>query len=347
METRFKLRFVEIVFLIVFILALVSGTKMLGIDSDLGRHLVLGKIIIDEHIIPTHDLLSHTRAGFSRPPYEWLSQVIFALADRILGLDGVILLTAFILGLTFQVLYQHTYRRSNSAILSLTVVLLTMGTSSIHWLPRPHIFTFLLLVIWIDLLDRLANDEAVKLHVYPLVMLVWVNSHGGFVFGILTWMAYFAGWLWDRFRSKSHNRIGKKLLVGGVTSVTATIITPDLWRNWEAVLNNRSAYILNRTVETMHPDLIDTSVLPYTLLLILALLAYLFNWNRFKSQHLFLLTGLGFMSLLMVRNIPLFAISCTPIISEAIAIHLSKLKIWVNIETRYAGFSSPTRRPIL
>lgn len=315
---------------------------MLGLDSDLGRHLVLGNIILDEYFVPTHDLLSHTRTGLSRPPYEWLSQVIFVLAIKVLELDGVILLTAFIIALTFLVLYQQTYRRSSSAILTSFVVLLAIGASSIHWLPRPHIFTFFFLAIWIDLLDLLSNDGPVNLYVFPLTMLVWVNFHGGFIFGILAWIAYIAGSLWERSRGRSHNLVWKKLLVVGILSVTASIITPDLWRNWDAVLNNRSVYILNRTVETMRPELTNASVLPYTFLLLLTLFVYVLNWKRFKPQHLFLLIGLGGMSLFMARNIPLFAIACTPIISETLAKHLSESKTWANIETRYAGFSSST-----
>ncbi|MCC6567827.1 MAG: hypothetical protein IT315_01170, partial [Anaerolineales bacterium] len=232
---------------------------MLSIDSDLGRHLALGSYILEHHAIPTNDLFSHTLTGESRPPYEWLSQVIFDIANRSLGLDGVILLTAFILSAVILLLYQHTFNRSQSVLISLLVVLLATGATSIHWLPRPHIITFLLLVIWVHNLEKLRTGKPIKIYVFPLIMLFWANLHGGFIFGFLALAAYVAGWAWDRVRKQATNETGKNYLLIGLTSLAASIITPDLWHNWEAVLNNRSAFILNRTVETMPPNLLDPS----------------------------------------------------------------------------------------
>jgi hypothetical protein len=177
-------------------------------------------------------------------------------------------------------------------------------------------------------------------------MLLWANLHGGFIFGILAWAAYFAGWLWGRWRNKTHNLIGIKLVAVGITSLIATIITPAFWRNWEAVLNNRSTFILNRTIETMRPDLTDTSVLPFTFLLFLTILFYSLYRKNFKAHHFFLLTGLGIISLLMARNIPLFAIACSPILSEMGGRSLSRFKTWTQIEERYASLGITSRQSV-
>jgi len=344
MKSTFKLRFSDLVFIAVLMISLASGQKMLSLDSDLGRHLTLGSYMLDERIIPTRDLFSHTRTGLSRPPYEWLSQILFTLAYRLMGLDGVILLTSFIIATTFILVYKFADRRNKSPLNSLIFVLIAVGASSIHWLPRPHIFTFLLLAIWIEQLDKLANGVRVAIYKFPIIMLLWANLHGGFIFGILVWIAYFAGWLWETWQGKSNRNLGKNLLVVGVSSLFATIITPDLWHNWDAVLNNRSAFILNRTVETMRPNLIDPSVLPYTLLLFLTILLFTLNWRSIKASHLFLLLGLGAMSLLMARNIPLYPIACVPILAELTQTYFSKFKAWTETNERFSGFgSTPTQ----
>lgn len=333
-------RLPDIIFASILLLALALGQQMLSLDSDLGRHLTLGNYMLDTRTIPTRDLLSHTRTGLSRPPYEWLSQVIFAMANRLLRLDGVILLTSLTIAFTFSLVYQFAVRRSGSTLISLILVFLATGASSIHWLPRPHIFTFLLLAIWLELLEMISKGNPVKLYTFPLIMLLWANLHGGFVFGILTWMAYFAGWVWERLNKKTDNLIGTRLIIAGTTSLFATVITPDLWRNWEAVLNNRSSFILNRTVETMRPDLVDPSAIPFTVLLILTIVIFVVNWKTVQPGHFFLLFGLGIMSLMMARNIPLFAISCVPIISNLSAKSLSKRKAWIRLEERFSGFGS-------
>ena len=339
----FALRFSDLIFIVVFLVALASGGRMLGIDSDLGRHLTLGNYILDERVIPTRDLFSHTRFGASRPPYEWLSQVIFALAYRLLGLDGVIIFASVVIALTFALVYQSANQRSGSPLISLILVLIAAGASSLHWLPRPHIFTFLFLAIWVELLGQLIEGKFVRVLLFPVIMLVWANLHGGFIFGILAWFAYFTGWLWETRRGAGNKQLGKSILVAGGTSLFATIVTPDLWRNWEAVLNNRSAFILNRTVETMRPNLTDPSVLPYSILLLLTVLLIVLNWSYLKPQHLLLLGGLGFASLLMARNIPLFAIACVPALAGMGARSISKLKTQIQLEERFAGFGSSGR----
>ena len=337
---RLKPSLSSIVYITSLIVALGLGSQMRSIDSDLGRHLALGNYILDARVVPTHDLLSNARAGFSRPPYEWLSQVIFALSNRLLGLDGVILFTSIIIALTFALIFQFTNRRSGSTITSLVIVFLAVGASTIHWLPRPHIISLLLLAIWVDQLDQLTEGNPVRLYFFPLIMLFWVNLHGGFIFGILAWFAYFAGWAWNTLRGKVNKRIGINLLITGATSIIATIITPDLWHNWDAVLNNRSAFILNRTVETMRPNLIDPSVLPFTLLLLLTFFLSVLNRKTLKPGRAFLLMGFGLMSLLMTRNIPLFVIACIPFMIEMATKSLSGFKVWIQIEEQFSGFVS-------
>ena len=339
-KTFLRLRFSDIVFIAVLLLALALGGQMLSLDSDLGRHLALGSYMLDERVIPTRDLFSHTRTGLSRPPYEWLAQILFTYAHRLLGLDGVILFTSLIIALTFTLVYLYALHRSKSAVVSMAVTFMAVAASSIHWLPRPHVFTLLLLVVWIELLDRLTRGEHIKPYLFPLIMLLWANLHGGFVFGIMAWAAYFAGWLLKAWRGKSGKQTGRKLLTVGIASILATIITPDLWRNWEAVLNNRSIFILDRTVETMRPVLTDISILPHTMLLVVTILLFTLNWKSLKANHLFLLSGLGVMSLLMTRNIPLFAMAAVPILAEMSAVSLSSFKAWTRIEQRFAGFSS-------
>lgn len=330
---------IDILFIVVFILALASGAQMLSIDSDLGRHLTIGNYILDHQIVPTRDLFSYTLSNQPRPPYEWLSQVLFALVNRLLGLDGTILFTAILIALIFSFLFKLASRRCGSPLIAFSVTLLAMGASSIHWLPRPHIFTFLFLAIWVENLEQLRKGGHVKLLTFFLLMLFWANLHGGFVFGILAWCAYSAGWLWTKWQNKADNQTGQKLLLAGLVSLTASVVTPGLWRNWEAVLNNRSSFILSRTAETMPPNLCALSVLPFTLLLILTVILFLANYKTFSASHFFLLAGLGGTSLLISRNIPLFAVACAPIVAELAKDSLTRCKIWTQIEKRFSGFS--------
>src|SRR5512141_1424261 len=256
-------RLQDFFFVLLFAGALLSGSRMLNADSDLGRHLTLGNYILTSHEVPTHDLLSFPKSGESRPPYEWLAQVLLALSYRLLGLDGVALLTSLVLAASFTVVYADSVERSNAPILSLFLAAWAAAASSLHWVSRPHVFSFLFFAIWLSMSDRLRREKRVALWQFPALMLVWANTHGGFILGFLACAAYLAGWLFDFLRRSSRPLLGKRLLIVTATSLVASILTPDLWRNWSAVLNNRSAYVLSRTVETMPLQLSLPNVWPF------------------------------------------------------------------------------------
>ena len=53
---------------------------MFRADGDVGRHVRVGRQILEQHEIPLTDSLSHTRPGGDWVPKEWASQVAMAAA---------------------------------------------------------------------------------------------------------------------------------------------------------------------------------------------------------------------------------------------------------------------------
>jgi hypothetical protein len=332
-------RLQDILFVAILGGSFLLGPRMLSVDSDLGRHLAFGRYILVTGKIPTTDLFSHTRPGAERPPYEWLTQLIFALLDRIAGLDAVILLVCLVIALTFSFVYGQAARRSGLPVLSLLLTVLAVAASSLHWLPRPHVVTFLFLAILLERLESVRLGEHVPLWQFPALMLLWANTHGGFVFGFLAWMAYLAGWCWDKWINKSGPATGSgtRLLSGSLLAGVASVLTPDGWENWKAVLSNHSQYILSRTVETMPPDFHQTSTWPFLLLGLLSIFRFLLIWKKAQASHVFLLAGFAGAGLIMARNIPLFAVAAPPILSLWVCEALQKGKImslWLIVEKR-------------
>jgi hypothetical protein len=88
----------------------------------------------------------------------------------------------------------------------------------------------------------------------------------------------------------------------------------------------------------MRPHLLDAAVLPFTFLLTLTAGLLLLNRKNFPASHFFLLAGLGSLSLLMTRNIPLFALACAPIVSELSSASLAQRRVWNGVEARFVAF---------
>ena len=121
------------------------------------------------------------------------------------------------------------YRDARRGAVPLTTLGLTIwaaAASSVHWLTRPHVFSFLFMAIWLSLLDR---PEAGRQN-GPLAIAVcdvlWANFHGGFIFGFVACLAYAVSWLVQPPGADAQANIGTQLLRAGGLSFGASFLTP-------------------------------------------------------------------------------------------------------------------------
>jgi hypothetical protein len=302
-----------------------SGPKLLNFDGDLPRHLLLGQLIRMTRRVPLTDTFSFRTEGFPAIPHEWLSQVIFSLANDALGLSGVVLLTALIVTITWASVYAEASRRSNHLFINLFLTAIGIGASMIHVLPRPHIFTYLFTAIWIALLERLNKDKPTIWWLLPVLMVLWVNLHGMFVLGITIWGIYLVGSLLENpSRTWLANPQTKSMRNGGVLSILATFLSPSGIKIWESIASlGSNAYITSRIPEYQSANFHMPETWPFILLLTLAILGFARSGNKCSWTHIFLVLSFAAIALYTSRMIPLFAIVAVPIISMS-------LSTWVN-----------------
>lgn len=331
------------VFCILFFSVLLLGPRMLNIDGDLGRHITIGSYILQHLKIPMQDLFSHTMTGEPVIPHEWLAQVGFSLANTLMGLNGVVLLTAIVIAFTFTLTYREMIRKNVYRILAFVLTILAAYASSLHWLTRPHVFTFLFTAIWAYLLE----NEKSKSWLYPLIMLVWVNTHGAFIAGFVILGGHIAGWLWDFFHKEAvWERLRKLVMIGGL-SFAATFLNPVGWKLWNlsvGYVGNR--YLVDHTLEYQSPNFHEPATWPFLLLMVLGILA-LGLGGRMRAHQVILFAGWSAMSLYSARNIPLFAIVTTPYIGLAVQGIIEKSSLYQKMENRIASAEGNLRGSLI
>ena len=229
----------DILFTALFVAVIGLGPRLLNQDGDLGRHLTIGEYILDRGSIPTRDLFSYTLAGAALTPHEWLSQVIFAGANRLGGLDGVVIFSALLIAITFTLVYRQCYQRSKIALVSLAWAIVGAAAASLHWIARPHLFTLLMTLLWIGELERIRLGEHLRWWVMPILMLLWANLHGGFLVGFVILGIYLISFQYSAT---------SKMFTLGVISAMATLINPVGWRLWETSVGFlRNRYLVGHT----------------------------------------------------------------------------------------------------
>jgi hypothetical protein len=332
-------RIQDVLFMTIFLSALLQGPSMLNTDGDLGRHITVGKYILETGQIPTRDIFSNTMTGERLVPHEWLAQLTFAVINRLAGLGGIVILATLLIAVTFTLVYRTMIKRDISRIIAFLIVLLAAFASSLHWLTRPHVFTFLFTAIWVTLLE----NKTTRPWLFPLTMLLWANTHGAFIVGFAIWGAYLAGWLWDFSRKENTRSNGIRLAVIGASSFAATFINPAGWRLWDTSVGYfGSHFLVDKTIEYQSPNFHIAGTWPFLIMLILYFLLYGFG-GKLKMREALLVTGWGALSLYNARNIPIFAIVTSPFLAQLIYDATKKVPTLIRLEQNLANIEKNLR----
>lgn len=298
-----------------------NGPTILNFDGDLPRHILTGNLILQTHNVPTTDIFSFRTVGYPSIPHEWLSQVLFAGAYNWLGLDGVVLMTALIIMLTWSIVYHQALRKSISFFAALIFTVLAVGAGQIHVLPRPHIFTYILTAIWIALLGHIDEHKPRAWWPLPLVMILWVNLHGMFVIGILIWGIYLAGDFLDHpSRAWFSSTKAKNLMIGGALSLVTTFFSPSGTDIWKAIASlGSNAYITSRIPEYQSANFHLPETWPFIILLLFVLVGFARTTQKVSWIHILLVVSFTGFALYSSRMIPMFAIVVAPVAAKLFA----------------------------
>ncbi|MCB9377274.1 MAG: hypothetical protein H6511_00730 [Holophagales bacterium] len=155
-------------------------------QSDLFWHLASGRWILERLAMPRVDPFRFTSGGASWVDHEWLFQVLVRGAERLGGLDALVLLRAGALALFALVLHLAARRSGLGAGLAALVAIgSTLGVRP-RFLVRPEIFTLFAIVALLALLERAtASSGPATRRFAPAVALtlVWVQLHGEALLG--------------------------------------------------------------------------------------------------------------------------------------------------------------------
>jgi hypothetical protein len=230
---------------------------------------------------------------------------------------------------TFTLLYLLTRRKSN-AIVAISVTMVAAAASSIHWLARPHLFTFLFLVLFYGGLERVreGKDKIAGIPIlwmFPIVTVLWTNLHGGFFVGILLIGAYGVGELLQFFfladgpGRQEAGRNARAYLLSAAGCVVASVVNPYTYHlHVHMAQYLRDPWNSQHIVEFLSPDFHQPRVLFFEAYLAAAGAAavWCLSRRRFVEPMLIALWAHG--GLLAARNIAIFVIVAAPIVGEAL-----------------------------
>lgn len=363
----------DIIFIFLFwsLLAGPSSNRPLA-DPDIGWHIRTGELILASHSLPRTDPFSSTMQGQPWFAWEWLYDLVLGILHQVSGLNGVAWLCALLVATTFVLLLSQLLRRGTGLLLAIVLMLLAEAASAIHLYARPHIVSWLLSLLWFVVLDRWDRWDRPK-HgplprwvrwFFPASMLLWVNLHGGWLFGLALLAIFtFAAWVEslrmqklsdqknDPFAAIRAAQRARALGWAWAASALATLVNPYGWRLHVHIyryLTDR--YLINRIDEFRSPDFHGWAQRCFVVILMLVLIGFWrtgrMNDRKVRLSHLLVVLLAAYAGFYSSRNLPvssmLLVLIAGPILWENFASLADKSGAWHWVRkgaAQIAGFS--------
>jgi hypothetical protein len=176
---RYLPDFAGIFCLVLFLISLSTISDGLLRDGDTFWHIKVGSVMLEEHSLVDSDIFSHTAFGAPWTAHEWLSEIIMAFIHNVAGLEGILCFFLFIVSLSFWLLFKLTEKNANQWV-TFGCVALALAFSPSHMAARPHLFTWLFMLLTLTAL----NARGRHLYWLPVITMFWANLHGGFILGL-------------------------------------------------------------------------------------------------------------------------------------------------------------------
>ena len=276
-------------------------------DPDLWGHLRFGLDMLETWSLPRVDPYSFTQ-DIPWTNHEWLSELIMAVAYKAAGSVGLVVLKSALVA-TFLALVLNAYSGTPLIVRGAALLMVLWGAGSIIATLRPQLWT----LVGVALLCRVLMSVPRRswLVRLPLLFMLWVNLHGGWIVGAGLLVVWTAGQILRPQASRP--------LVAGVAvlSAAATLINPYGWHMWEFL---GDTVRLSRDISEWKPLFWFPAWdwLPW-LVTMLIVGAATFSKHRPPLERLAMIAMLAYASLRVVRIAPLCVTAAVLLIRPTVA----------------------------
>lgn len=161
--------------------ALVLGGFTIMLNSDLWFHLAAGRLILETRAVPRVDSWSFTAEGQPWHNHEWLSDIIFQVWAQAFDVQSLVYWQWGLIVATFLILFRVVERLSGSFLVSFLLTGFAAVVAAPFFDIRPHLYSLLFFAV---LLQQIFLRQ-VPSRALPLLFLLWINLHGGAMFGLM------------------------------------------------------------------------------------------------------------------------------------------------------------------
>jgi hypothetical protein len=238
-----------------FCLFVFNGGRKLFRDSDTGWHIRTGERIIMTHALPRTDPYSFSRSGEPWVAWEWGSDVLMGLAHRIDGLRGVTAMFALAIAACTWMWFRLHWAVGGNFYIACAMMPPMINTASLHWLARPHVFSWLFLIGAVWYAERAPLRFGLKQAIaIAAATSLWANLHASFFFAPVIALIFAASHfirplIWDLDRDFELAR-ARWFVLAAASALAGSFVNPYGWRlHWHLASYLMNGELLDRVAE--------------------------------------------------------------------------------------------------
>jgi hypothetical protein len=300
-------------------------------DMDLWGHIRFGQDMLARKAFLWTDIYSYTAFGAHWINHEWLSELIMYLVYRAFGSPGL-LIGKLLIGLFIVYLLSSIcFHRTCQPLVYGMVAVLCLFVMSPGFMIRPQLLTFLFTACFLYIFHLYLDRGKNLLWPLPIIMVAWVNSHGGFVIGLGMFPVVLGcEYLACRLRKADVGHL-RPLLLWLILTEAAVLINPYGWR---LLVFLYKTLTLPRDITEWAPvTLFDLSYLRFKLLSLLFLSNFFIKNEERRYWEAGVIAIAMAYAFMHQRHTPVFAVVAAPYLVENLSLLAQRTGLLVRIRT--------------
>ncbi len=288
-------------------------------EGDVFYHLRTGEYILENGALPFNDPFSFTAAGAPWVLHEWAFGVIIYSVYSVLGYAGITWFKCIIIGSAYLSAWRMTVREGGNPAWTFFFGVASAVALRFRFFTRPQIFTFVFIVLFLQILIRTEPKRKRRLLWLPLLMIPWANMHAACMAGFVLLGVHMAINLFVFFRRRirknpeaaSYFRLTAWEALVFVLMVGASLINPNGMRIWTYPLKVK--HLTGMVVIREWTAALNFNEFPFlVLLMVFAVAATLLMIKHLNIFLTICLAGSLVAAVLHIRHAEIFALVFIP-----------------------------------
>ena len=300
-------------------------------DTDLWGHIKFGKDLWDAMAFQRVDIYSYTAFGSEWINHEWLSELIMYFAYHIFGSPGLLIGKLFVGFSIVYLLSKISFHRTCEPIVYGIVFVLSVFVMCPGFMIRPQILTFLFAAYFLYSFHLYLEREKNLLWSLPIIMVLWVNCHGGFLIGAGMFpVAIGCEYIACRIRNRDTGHL-RRMVLWLVLTEAAVLINPYDYHLLGFLYETLS---VPRGISEWDPvTVFDLSYFRFKLLALLFVSSFFIRNKEKRYWEVGVIIIALIYAFMHQRHAPVFAIVVAPYLTENISLMVKRTGLFGRIRS--------------